>query len=196
MGVVRVTLKSVGYPKTIENSVLVLQELQNAGFKVYLKNVKYADREVLKEYFFDRNIIIHFGHVKADIDVCTDTMVKVGKDIIHSRHGNIWVDLDEYCITNQVYERTLNKIVRYAIAKNSPFSVVNYGEPSMVLSKNGFTAKDVRRCVKMLEFSLFKNKVETIYIVDSTTLRFLKYWDKDTREFKDFDEDVFFNIAI
>lgn len=195
MATVRVVLKALGYPNVAPNSVLVLQSLQEVGFKIVLKNMTYSDKEAIEDYFLQHNLNVSFEHVKnPDIDILDNKAVIGGNEIKNSSVDKIWEEIDKLCISRQIYER--NPIDSYipSYKPDSYFLVLDYGLPTQLVDSKPVMLKAAHQ--KGSRIMNARRTINTIDVVDSTTLKIVDHWNKRLKKFEASTEEVFFNVLV
>lgn len=195
MAVARITLSSVGYPNTAPNSVMVLQSLMEAGFDIILRDAYYKDRQVIIDYFTDRNISVSFRNVgTVDIDVLATTAT-VGEDVVDGASSSIWEAVDKICLGRQIYER--NPLDEYipSYEDGTYFIVLDYGLPSQLVDSVPISLKGTH--TKGGKIAKNKPSIQSIDVVNSTTWEIVEQYNKDTTAFEPVEyETLYYSIFV
>lgn len=193
MAIVRINLASVRYPEVAPNSVLVLQSLRKAGYKIIFRNVHYKNKDQIISYFEEKNLKIAFIGAKPDIDVNYDGVTMNSKKIISGNTDTLWKDLDIWCLENKVYKRE-GKDEFIPSYKHGFFLVLNYGledqtVDSKVISRRACHTKGT----KLIQTN---PAINTIDLVDASTLEIVEHYNKKEKCFKPSTETVYFSVLV
>ena len=194
MATVRITTRSVGYPNIAPNSILVLQSLYNAGYKIVLRNTFYKDKPSIIEYFQDHNIHISFMNVhNPDIEISKDSAY-VGSTKIQSNKKDLWEDIDQYCVSNKIYDRNYISDYIPSYKNNTFFLVVDYGLSSQLFDSKPMTMSVAHK--KGMSIAKELPSIKSIDVVNSTTLQVVEHFNMELQEFEPATEEVFLNVML
>lgn len=195
MATVRITLKAVGYPKIAPNSTLVLQSLEDVGFNIVLKDMKYKYKEKIIDYFHDHNLHISFKSIKdPDIDI-TDSLAIIGMDEIRDcTVDDLWERVDHLCLTNQVYERNPIDSFIPSYEPDSYFLVLDYGLSSQLIDSKPISIKGAH--TKGARIMNARPSINTIDVVEAATFKVVEHFNKGLGCFESATEDVFFSLSV
>lgn len=191
---VRISLSSVGYPKDqVPNSVLVLQTLHHAGYTISLLNGKrYKDKRDILDWFYDRGIHVHFLNVsKPDIEV-NNTFMRIKGEKYDFDPSKGWSILDRKLLEKNIYFNTTRNY-EPSYKEDTYFMVVNYGEKDQVIYSKPRSLKSCKSTCKILNF---KKEVNTIHIINASTLEMVECYNIGTGEFEKLDSDIYFNLFV
>lgn len=191
---VRVSLSSVGYPnEKIPNSILVLQTLNHLGYTISLLNGKrYKDKKEILEWFYDRGVHVHFLNVsKPDIEV-NNTFLRVKGEKYNFDISDGWAKLDKLLVEKGVYSNDIRNYTP-SYKEDVYFMVVNYGEKDQVIYPK---IRSLKSCKSTCNILNFKKEVNTIHIINASTLEMEECYNVSTGEFEKLDSDIYFNLFV
>lgn len=194
MATVRVNLMSLDYPDVAPNSILVLQSLRAAGYKLIMRNVYYKNKERVIDYFEDRNLKISFIHVRnPEIDIVAGRAV-INGDVIRGDNNSLWERVDQYCLEHHIYEREQTPDVFIPSYKEGFFVVTDYGLNTQAIDSKPISLKACHtKGAKMFKAN---PSINTIDLVNATTLEVVEHFDKKQKCFVAATEKVYFSIMV
>ena len=154
----------------------------------------YKDKPSIIEYFQDHNIHISFMNVhNPDIEISKDSAY-VGSTKIQSNKKDLWEDIDQYCVSNKIYDRNYISDYIPSYKNNTFFLVVDYGLSSQLFDSKPMTMSVAHK--KGMSIAKELPSIKSIDVVNSTTLQVVEHFNMELQEFEPATEEVFLNVML